>query len=117
MSYVLAVITSQKSADDILRTMPLEESARLIWLTSPPVVVVMVSSPTATRADLNVLTSDATDESTLGHLKFLIHVDSTLENLQKQEDTDNNFQITIEDSGPKVLVPMNGHPTSVQLLT
>lgn len=34
--------------------------------------------------------------------KFLIDVDHTLENLQLQEDTDNNFQITIEDSGPKV---------------
>ncbi|OBT50329.1 neutral trehalase, partial [Pseudogymnoascus sp. 24MN13] len=43
------------------------------------------------------------DESTLGQLKFLINVDSTLENLQKQEDTDNNFQITIEDNGPKVI--------------
>ncbi|KFZ18635.1 hypothetical protein V502_04016 [Pseudogymnoascus sp. VKM F-4520 (FW-2644)] len=43
------------------------------------------------------------DETTLGQLKFLINVDSTLENLQKQEDTDNNFQITIEDNGPKVI--------------
>lgn len=59
--YVLCtVIASQKSADNILRTMPLAESARLIWPTFPPVAVVMVGSPTATRADLNVLTSDAT---------------------------------------------------------
>jgi len=34
--------------------------------------------------------------------RFLIDVDSTLENLQSQEDTDGNMQITIEDSGPKV---------------
>ncbi|CAK7246114.1 MAG: alpha,alpha-trehalase nth1 [Sporothrix thermara] len=34
--------------------------------------------------------------------RFLIDVDSTLENLRNQEDTDGNFQITIEDSGPKV---------------
>lgn len=44
-----------------------------------------------------------TDESTIGQLKFLVNVDSTLDNLQKQEDTDNNFQITIEDNGPKVM--------------
>jgi len=35
--------------------------------------------------------------------RFLIDVDSTLDNLQSQEDTDGNMQITIEDSGPKVL--------------
>uniref|UniRef100_A0A8H7N341 Trehalase n=1 Tax=Bionectria ochroleuca TaxID=29856 RepID=A0A8H7N341_BIOOC len=35
--------------------------------------------------------------------RFLIQVDSTLENLQAQEDTDGNMQITIEDSGPKVI--------------
>ncbi|ESZ96507.1 neutral trehalase [Sclerotinia borealis F-4128] len=35
--------------------------------------------------------------------KFLIQVDSTLEALRKQEDTDNNHQITIEDLGPKSL--------------
>ncbi|KAF7861515.1 hypothetical protein EAF04_008078 [Stromatinia cepivora] len=35
--------------------------------------------------------------------KFLIQVDSTLEALRKQEDTDDNHQITIEDLGPKTL--------------
>lgn len=35
--------------------------------------------------------------------KFLVHVDSTLKRLLENEDTDNNFQITVEDSGPKVL--------------
>lgn len=34
--------------------------------------------------------------------QFLIDVDHTLENLRAQEDTDNNMQITIEDTGPKV---------------
>lgn len=33
--------------------------------------------------------------------KFLINVESTLQSLQKQEDTDENCQITIEDNGPK----------------
>lgn len=44
------------------------------------------------------------DESN-AHVKsrrFLIDVDSTLEDLQAQEDTDGNMQITIEDTGPKV---------------
>jgi alpha,alpha-trehalase len=45
--------------------------------------------------------------------RFLIDVDSTLENLQHQEDTDGNMQITIEDSGPKVFTlrtaASNGH--------
>lgn len=42
------------------------------------------------------------DERTLPPRRFLIQVDSTLKALQEQEDTDNNMQITIEDSGPKV---------------
>ncbi|KAI9743922.1 MAG: alpha,alpha-trehalase nth1 [Claussenomyces sp. TS43310] len=43
------------------------------------------------------------DERTLPPRRFLIQVDSTLKALQEQEDTDNNMQITIEDSGPKVM--------------
>ncbi|ODQ65950.1 alpha,alpha-trehalase Ntp1 [Nadsonia fulvescens var. elongata DSM 6958] len=35
--------------------------------------------------------------------KFVIDVNRTLEQLLHSEDTDNNFQITIEDNGPKVL--------------
>jgi len=31
-----------------------------------------------------------------------MHVGATLESLAKQEDTDGNMQITIEDRGPKV---------------
>ena len=34
---------------------------------------------------------------------FLVNVDKTLERLLANEDTDRNFQITIQDSGPKVL--------------
>ncbi|KAK2806776.1 hypothetical protein FQN50_005638 [Emmonsiellopsis sp. PD_5] len=34
--------------------------------------------------------------------KFLIDVDATLETLLEREDTDRNYQITIEDAGPKV---------------
>ncbi len=54
------------------------------------------------------------DETTVHQSRrFLIDVDSTLENLQSQEDTDGNMQITIEDSGPKVFTlrtaASNGH--------
>jgi alpha,alpha-trehalase len=42
------------------------------------------------------------DETTLIGGKFLIDVEKTIKNLQDQEDTDGNFQITIEDNGPKV---------------
>jgi neutral trehalase len=44
----------------------------------------------------------AADETTLIGGKFLIDVEKTIKNLQDQEDTDGNFQITIEDNGPKV---------------
>lgn len=44
------------------------------------------------------------DETTLQtNRRFLIQVEPTLESLSKQEDTDGNMQITIEDNGPKVL--------------
>ncbi|RTE68063.1 Neutral trehalase, partial [Fusarium euwallaceae] len=43
------------------------------------------------------------DENTQQSRRFLIQVDSTLESLQLQEDTDGNMQITIEDNGPKVI--------------
>lgn len=44
------------------------------------------------------------DESGSGSKKFLIKdIDSTLDTLLKNEDTDHNHQITIDDTGPKVL--------------
>ncbi|CAI7660683.1 unnamed protein product [Penicillium pancosmium] len=43
------------------------------------------------------------DEASGNPRKFLIDVDETLGALLKQEDTDKNMQITIEDAGPKVL--------------
>ncbi|RFU36178.1 hypothetical protein B7463_g177, partial [Scytalidium lignicola] len=43
------------------------------------------------------------DETPYLPRKFLIQVEATLESLARQEDTDNNMQITIEDNGPKVL--------------
>jgi len=39
--------------------------------------------------------------------RFLIQVDDTLQTLLSREDLDENYQITIDDKGPKVL-----HPTS-----
>ena len=32
----------------------------------------------------------------------MVDVEQTIKNLNEQEDTDGNFQITIEDNGPKV---------------
>ncbi|KAI9656511.1 MAG: alpha,alpha-trehalase nth1 [Bathelium mastoideum] len=43
------------------------------------------------------------DEPSLRPRKFLIPVESTLKTLLSREDTDKNWQITIEDAGPKVL--------------
>ncbi|KAJ5393410.1 uncharacterized protein N7487_011051 [Penicillium crustosum] len=43
------------------------------------------------------------DEASGQPRKFLIEVDETLAALLKQEDTDQNMQITIEDLGPKVM--------------
>ncbi|KAM0333084.1 hypothetical protein ACHAQA_001742 [Verticillium albo-atrum] len=44
------------------------------------------------------------DEPTTSHgRRFLVNVQSTLDSLQEQEDTDGNMQITIEDEGPKVI--------------
>ncbi|GEQ68188.1 hypothetical protein JCM33374_g1855 [Metschnikowia sp. JCM 33374] len=44
------------------------------------------------------------DGSVSGSRKFLIkNIDTTLEELLKNEDTDHNYQITIDDTGPKVL--------------
>ncbi|KAL3424415.1 neutral trehalase [Phlyctema vagabunda] len=42
------------------------------------------------------------DESSLIPKRFIIQVGPTLESLEKQEDTDGNAQITIEDLGPRV---------------
>lgn len=42
------------------------------------------------------------DEVTRVSRKFLIPVESTLNNLLAREDTDHNMQITIDDAGPKV---------------
>lgn len=42
--------------------------------------------------------------SSKGNRRFFIEdVDTTLDELLKSEDTDSNFQITIEDTGPKVI--------------
>lgn len=43
-----------------------------------------------------------TDEKSLLLRRFVIQVEPTLESLEKQEDSDGNAQITIEDNGPKV---------------
>lgn len=52
------------------------------------------------------------DEASGQPRKFLIEVEETLATLLKQEDTDQNMQITIEDLGPKVCLMEHGakHP-------
>jgi alpha,alpha-trehalase len=42
------------------------------------------------------------DETTMFGRTYLVDVEQTIKNLNEQEDTDGNFQITIEDNGPKV---------------
>lgn len=42
------------------------------------------------------------DDYALSPSQFLMHVERTIKELEEQEDTDGNFQITIEDLGPKV---------------
>ncbi|PMD25395.1 glycoside hydrolase family 37 protein [Hyaloscypha hepaticicola] len=43
------------------------------------------------------------DETTMFGRTYLVDVEQTIKNLSAQEDTDGNFQITIEDNGPKVI--------------
>ena len=62
----------------------------------------MVSHDETVQSNLQLLIFRFLDETTLLPRRFLVNVQATLDNLQKQEDTDGNMQITIEDSGPKV---------------
>jgi neutral trehalase len=48
------------------------------------------------------LIANVLDEQTVQPRKFLVPVESTLKTLLSREDTDQNWQITIEDAGPKV---------------
>ncbi|KZM27367.1 Alpha,alpha-trehalase [Ascochyta rabiei] len=43
------------------------------------------------------------DENSLQPRRFLVQVDETLKTLLSREDSDGNYQITIDDKGPKVL--------------
>ncbi|CAI6342151.1 unnamed protein product [Periconia digitata] len=43
------------------------------------------------------------DEQSLQPRRFLVQVEPTLKTLLSREDTDQNYQITIDDKGPKVL--------------
>jgi alpha,alpha-trehalase len=44
----------------------------------------------------------ALDEPSELSKKFIVHVATTLKDLQQREDTDGDWQITIDDHGPKV---------------
>lgn len=53
----------------------------------------------------------AADEQSLQPRRFLVQVEETLKTLLSREDSDGNYQITIDDKGPKVrLKPMRGAP-------
>jgi hypothetical protein len=45
---------------------------------------------------------DFADDYATAPGQYLIHVERTIVELEAQEDTDGNFQITVEDLGPKV---------------
>ncbi|KAG7694523.1 hypothetical protein KL933_003656 [Ogataea haglerorum] len=67
-----------------------------------------VSSGTVNSASSNATLrrrGSADDSSSMKNSKrfFISDIDATLEELLENEDTDKNYQITIEDSGPKVL--------------
>jgi neutral trehalase len=49
------------------------------------------------------------DEPTQLSKKFIVNVDETLNELSEREDTDNDYQITIDDHGPKVPTPKAQH--------
>ena len=49
------------------------------------------------------LTRDVSDEYSTQLRKFLVPVEKTLKALLAREDTDGNYQITIDDAGPKTL--------------
>jgi len=49
------------------------------------------------------LTAFGADEHSFRPRKFLIDVEETMRMVLEQEDTDNNFQIAVTDTGPKVL--------------
>ncbi|KZF19009.1 glycoside hydrolase family 37 protein [Xylona heveae TC161] len=66
----------------------------------------IVDSPQAntTRKELKTpIRRGSHDEKSFKPRKFLIPVESTLNSLLENEDTDRNWQITIDDYGPKVL--------------
>ncbi|GMM36743.1 alpha,alpha-trehalase [Saccharomycopsis crataegensis] len=56
------------------------------------------------KSDYPIKRRSSEDDMAYGSRRFLISdIDGTLETLLKNEDTDQNHQITIEDTGPKVL--------------
>lgn len=76
---------------------------------APPCIVPIYEQP----GKINLRRSSM-DASSVGPKKFYINnIEQTLKELLDSEDTDNNIQITIEDTGPKVLnlgtVNLNGY--------
>lgn len=62
-----------------------------------------VTVRTRCTLDAPVLTRvPPTDEVSLQPRRFLVQVEATLKTLLSREDSDQNYQITIDDKGPKV---------------
>lgn len=77
--------------------------ARDQWHCLKPVVPVLVSFYGSTLGEF-LLILVPVDEHSMQPKKFLINVDPTLAELLKAEDSDGNFQITIEDTGNKACI-------------
>jgi len=56
---------------------------------------------TTAHSQISIPDSPYSDEESINK-QFDVDIDTMLEQLHTQEDTDKNWQITIEDSGPKV---------------
>lgn len=61
-----------------------------------------------------MLVLTATDEVSLQPRRFLVQVDETLKTLLSREDSDGNYQITIEDKGPKVRATRRPAPSRIR---
>jgi hypothetical protein len=62
----------------------------------------MVRATSGAKREFNADAICASDEPTELSKKFIVNVDETLNELLEREDTDNDYQITIDDDGPKV---------------
>jgi hypothetical protein len=101
--YVWASAFHQKLTDNEARSSTIPREDRFRWAPAHRQEGdrVMVCTPHRSWWKLVDLLADVHSKD--NSRKFLIDVDECLAELLEREDTDNNWQITIEDVGPKVL--------------